>query len=516
MRWLLILGVVCVGFTLFADGEGDKTDEYLTEGAKVDKKRVKEAVKRAVEWLKSQQKEDGHWEGTGTYMEMYPFGTTALAVYALLKGGVPPNDPCIQKALKWLKKGGFPGTYSVSCLVLALAALCEPPPPEKEVEKVKVKQLKRLRTRVFEPVEKRIRKRFRRAPRWIQDWLRQAVNWLIKAKTRTVWRYPGKDPGEIRCKKGTGIGGGEDASNAQYAMLAMFAALRLGIPVPKQLFIDVAEYYIKQQDKDGAEVKGFPVPGADLPLKRLKKMIEEQLKRLKEEARKTIDASEEGRKELIRRLKTSAVLKENPYKKFGGEVKKMKARGWCYLPREFPKGGNVPDDMFRTTGSMTTSGIIALCVCKLALEGTPWYKVNGKRLEQAIRDGVAWLAHNWTLDKNPNSGPGDAWRYYYFYGVERVGALALVRKIGKHLWYEEIANRILSEQQSDGSWAGERGQSPKANVLPFEHGPLWNTCFAILILKRATPPIVGGKDTDLAVTGKGIFGPRKEPKKERR
>ena len=511
MRWLPVAFCLLFGFALFADEEEQKTDDYVSHGAKVDRKRVEEAVKRAVAWLKSQQKEDGHWEGTGAYMEMYPFGTTALAVYALLKGGVPPNDPCIQKALAWLKKGGFPGTYSVSCLILALAAMCEPPAPVKQVEKAEMKKLEKLKTRVFEPVEKRIRKRFKRAPRWIQDWLRRAVNWLIKVKTKTVWRYPGRDPGEPSRRKGVGIGGMEDASNAQYAMLALFAAKRLGLGIPHHVFEEVAEYYLKHQDKDGPEVKGFPVPAADLPLKKLKKMIEEQLKRFKEEA-KAIDASEEGRKELIKRLKTSVVLRENPYRKFGGEIRKMKARGWCYLPRDFPKGDKTPDWMYRSTGSMTTSGVIALCVCKLGLEGTPWYKKNGKRLEQAIRDGVAWLAHHWTLDKNPNSTSEDAWRYYYFYGVERVGALALVRKIGDHFWYEEIANRVLSEQQPDGSWAGEQGTAP-AGIRPFQHGPLWNTCFAILILKRATPPIVGGdKDLDQALTGKGMFGPVRRKK----
>jgi len=48
------------------------------------------------------------------------------------------------------------------------------------------------------------------------------------------------------------------------------------------------------------------------------------------------------------------------------------------------------------------------------------------------------------------------------------------------------------------------------------HGPLRNTCLAILILKRATPPIVGGKKTDLAVTGKDIFAPQKDRKKDGR
>ncbi len=499
MRWAVL--VLCAFPLLLA---ADETDDLVSAGAKVDKQRVDAAVKKAADWLKGQQRDDGSWQGTGTYMEMYPFGTTALAVYALIKAGVNPNDECIQKALKWLKSKGFPGTYSVSCLVLALSALCEPKEVEEEIKGADEKKLEKIRTRAFEPVDKQMKKRLRRMPPWVNDWLRQAVRWIVKAKTKSVWRYPGKDPGEAGCKKGTGIGGGVDASNAQYAMLALFAARRLGIDVPKNLFVEVAEYYLKEQDKDGPEVKPFPVPVADLPVNRLRKMIRERLKELQKEARK-IEPTAEGKKELLKKLRTQAVLKENPYRKFGVEQKKMKARGWCYLPRSMPKSGNELQDMFKTTGSMTASGVIALALCKVELEGTGWYKKKGRLLEQAIRDGVAWLAHNWTIDRNPNAGVGDAWRYYYLYGIERVGALGMLRKIGEHFWYEEVANRILGEQQADGSWAGESGQA-QANVLPFEHGPLWNTCFAMLILKRATPPIVGGGRKDVVFSGKGILG----------
>jgi hypothetical protein len=484
----------------------DETDEYVSQGAKIDPKKVEEAVKKGVEWLKSQQKPDGSWVGTGTYMEMYPFGTTALAVYALLKGGVSPKEECITKAFDYLRKGGFPGTYSVSCLILALAALCEPPKPEQEVEETSPEKLKKLRTEAFEDPEKRMRKKAQELPPWALDWLKQAHAWLIKSKTQSVWRYPGKDPGEAS-KKGVGAHNSMvDASNAQYAMLALFACHRLGIYTPENVYIEVAEYYLKEQEEKGPEVKGFPVPVADLPVAQLKKMLSERLKQLQEEA-KEIPLTEEGKQELLKKLRTEVALKEDPYKKFGAEVQKMYARGWGYLPRsQTVRSENETEECFRPTGTMTTSGLIALSLCKVALEGSAWYKANEKRLCQAIRDAAAWLDKNWTLDTNPNAGPGfSGWRYYYFYGLERVGAMTMMRKIGEHFWYEEVANRILSEQQSDGSWQGETSSSTRPNVTPFSHGPLWNTCFAILFLKRATPPIISGGDKTI-YTGEGILG----------
>jgi len=503
MRWVLLSLFVLTLPVVFAD---DETDELVSAGAKVDQKRVDAAVKKACDWLKSQQRADGSWCGTGTYMEMYPFGTTALALYALLKGGVSPKEECIRKGFEWLKQKGFPGTYSVSCLILALSALCEPPKDEKVVEKAKPKDLKKLRTEVFEDPEKRMRKRARKLPPWALDWLKRAVAWLIKAKTQTVWRYPGKDPGEEGHK---GVGAHTsmvDASNAQYAMLALFAAHRLGIRAPQRLYEEVAGYYLKEQDKKGPKVKGFPVPVADLPVNRLKKMLRERLKQLQEEA-KRIPTTEEGKKELLKKMRTEVVLKEDPYRKFGVEVTDMEARGWSYLPRsQKVRSENETEECFKSTGSMTTSGVIALALCKIALDGTSWYKRYGKALDKAIRDGVAWLAHNWTISENPKGPPMfAAWRYYYLYGVERVGALTMTRKIGDHFWYEEIANRILSEQQGDGSWAGESSPQTRDRVRPFEHGPLWNTCFAILILKRATPPPISGGEKTI-YTGEGLLG----------
>jgi len=49
--------------------------------------------------------------------------------------------------------------------------------------------------------------------------------------------------------------------------------------------------------------------------------------------------------------------------------------------------------------------------------------------------------------------------------------------IGKHNWYRDGAEFFLKAQRGDGSWAGEGGTA------------VWDTCFAILFLRRATRPL---------------------------
>jgi hypothetical protein len=101
-----------------------------------------------------------------------------------------------------------------------------------------------------------------------------------------------------------------------------------------------------------------------------------------------------------------------------------------------------------------------------------------------VHDGLAWLAKNWSVTENHGpseveNGVGNAYLYYYLYALERVGMLLDVGSIGNHSWYPEGAEMLLKVQQPDGSWKGSRPEVPA-----------WDTCFAILFLKRATRGLV--------------------------
>lgn len=497
----LLAGALVLSLCSMALAQGDSA---VSEGAKVDKKQVEAAVKKACDWLKSQQKPDGSWTGSGLYDGFYPYSSTAFVLYALLKGTEGPDSECVKKAFEYLKQKEFPGVYGVSALILALCALYEPPPPPKEeMEPRKLKPGEKLRTSAYDPVDRQARDKFKKkAPQWVKDWLKKAVAWLVSKQVANVWRYPDPKPGDYGTH--TARGGDEDASNTQYAMLALHAASRLGVHAPAKVHEKVAEYFIAHQEKSGPEVKPpFPVPAADLSLKKLKELEKRILKKLRKEAQAAAKKGEEvpGLKDLGPR--TSSEIGD-PYREFGAEISPMWARGWSYMPADTQ---NVSPWQTQATGSMTASGVASLVICKAKLEGSDWHRRHGKKLRQAIRDGMGWIAHHFSVSQNP--GPLNCWKYYYLYGLERSGVLCLSRRIGKHFWYEEGAKHILGNQQGDGSWPGASGGGG-AGVQGFEYGPTWPTCFCILFLKKATAPIV--RLPEDIYTGKGLFGPGRHKK----
>lgn len=496
MRGLVFSLLVVVGILVSQPATPLDRDEVMRLLGKELGGRVLSAVKRGCEFLKSQQQPDGHWEGK--YLSLlYPDGVTALTLYALLKGGTPKDDESVKKGFAWLRKtiakNGFRTVYSTSCIILALSALMEPPPIKKERERLLKKPT--IRTTAFKPEDERKRRAARKAPKWAKDLLRRAVAWLLKQQQKDIWRYPGPQPG------GRGGGGGPniDASNTQYAMLALHEAMRCGISVPKDVFIRAAEYFLTHQEKSGPEVKSFPVPGADLSIRKLKKLEKQILKAMEEEWKAQVrewKKAKGGEKPSLKMPKTTAVEVGDPYKRLKGEKGKMWARGWSYTPEV--KGMRLPDDWLKTTGSMTTSGVICLIIAKSQIEGkVP--KQTLKRINQAIRDGMAWLARNFTVSSNPNAS---CWHLYYLYGVERCGVLTLTEKLGSHNWYKEGAEYLIGAQLSDGSWREETEQVQWASGT-LGHGSIESTCFAILFLGRATTPIIGEKTVK---TGLGMFG----------
>jgi hypothetical protein len=144
-------------------------------------------------------------------------------------------------------------------------------------------------------------------------------------------------------------------------------------------------------------------------------------------------------------------------------------RGWGYLSDgKVPSAGNYPDK-----GSMTAGAVGALCIYDFIL-GLDWKR------DPAVRDGIFWMAQNFTVTSNAKGGA--AWHLYTLYAVERVGMLYPTARIGAHDWYLEGARFLLDAQQPDGSW----------NVSAY-HGdgklPAVDTCFAILFLRRVTRPL---------------------------
>jgi hypothetical protein len=139
--------------------------------------------------------------------------------------------------------------------------------------------------------------------------------------------------------------------------------------------------------------------------------------------------------------------------------------------------------------SLTAAGAVGVALC---LHGMG--KKNPKS-HPAAKKALAWLQKNWKPEENVGLEdsaliPPSTWQYYHLYAIERVGRVFNLKKIGKRDWYADGAAWILAEQRSDGSWKDPAGDTTAASELPYLHTAA--TCFAILFLARATPPLTGG------------------------
>ncbi len=94
------------------------------EGELVSK--VRRGIADAVKYLRSQQRDDGSWEGIDGGAGANVGGATSLALLALLHAGVPPDDPALQKGLRALRKVEPRQTYVVGLQTMVFALARQP------------------------------------------------------------------------------------------------------------------------------------------------------------------------------------------------------------------------------------------------------------------------------------------------------------------------------------------------------------------------------------------------------
>lgn len=397
--------------------------------AAVDDAAVNAAVDKGVSWLRGRQDPDGsfrgHWHGEG-----YKSGETALALLTLLKCGVEPGDPAVERGFAWLLEQPLQRTYEVSVSVLALEALYTPDP--------------KASLQSDDPLASQIKRRFGKAaaPRHRQ-WLAQAVQFLIAHQDAGgSWKYP--------------FFGDPDLSNAQFAVLALAAATRMGLKVDPEPFLRVTSYLLEHQEGSGPPVGTFEIPAADGPIAGLHdKREREKAERL----RRREEKKEGGTRQREGGPKEQATTTRRP----------MQARGWAYRPGQVPRG------------SMTGAGLAILVVAKSLLEPHPkWNDKLGPQVDQALRDGAAWIAQRFRVDRHPGAEPD--WLFYWLYTLERAGTLLAVDRFGARDWYDEGARVILGHQQGDGRITADTGGQSDQELA--------GTCLALLFLKRSTVPVV--------------------------
>jgi hypothetical protein len=192
------------------------------------RERIDDSLDRGADWLARQQKPDGSWPG---YERQYPMGPTALSLFALRTCSFPGSSSVLDRGFTRLRRLYREArdekrlkTYSVALAILALEEHHANPRPA--------------------PKRDRYGEHHVKVPLRDLGWMREMTAWLVsKQQPYGVWRYPH---------------GGYDYSNTQYALLALKASRRCGIPVPRQVFLDAMLHLVENQAKDGPVVEQIP------------------------------------------------------------------------------------------------------------------------------------------------------------------------------------------------------------------------------------------------------------------
>ncbi len=167
--------------------------------AQIDAAQVRQAIERGVAYLEREQDRNGSW----AEWQGQTGAVSALCTLALLNAGVDRDDPSAAKALARLRSIRPDRTYAVALHTMALCAARSK------------RDLALLRDNV----------------RWIEK---------VQLKTgpqRGGWAYP------------QGLG---DSSNTQFALLALYEAEQVGVPVSDHTWTQALKYWRELQNADGS------------------------------------------------------------------------------------------------------------------------------------------------------------------------------------------------------------------------------------------------------------------------
>jgi hypothetical protein len=166
--------------------------------------RVRKAIDRGIQYLRDKERGLGNWEAVDKASVAMEAGWSSLALLALLNAGVKPDDPIIERGLRYLRQVDPNQTYVVA-----------------------------LQTMVFAEAGKNEDR----------ERIQNNVNWLVDAMIRS----------NGQCKGWTytkGMSQISDNSNTQYALLGLHAGRTAGAKIDRQVWKSIQDYYIREQKPD--------------------------------------------------------------------------------------------------------------------------------------------------------------------------------------------------------------------------------------------------------------------------
>jgi hypothetical protein len=202
-------------------------------------KQVKTKIARGVGYLVSKQAKDGGWEETvDTDKSTYPGGSTALCVLALLNCDGVIDDAELEAKRKQAIAAGLANVRRLD-----------------DISKVYVRSLQTMALAEARAEQNAILARLAKdslEAKKLEALLKQDrtiieanVDWLIKARVFKDGEFIGWDYHSRPNASAT------DASNSQYAMLALWYARQAGVAVPRDVWQKIHDYYRRTQGDKG-------------------------------------------------------------------------------------------------------------------------------------------------------------------------------------------------------------------------------------------------------------------------
>ncbi|BCU75496.1 prenyltransferase/squalene oxidase repeat-containing protein [Luteolibacter sp. LG18] len=144
--------------------------------------------------------------------------------------------------------------------------------------------------------------------------------------------------------------------------------------------------------------------------------------------------------------------------------------GFVYSPTGSKAEDILPDGKkaLRSYGSMSYAGLLSMIYAKVGAD------------DPRVKAVKEWLGKNYTVSENP--GLGTSGQYYYYQTMTKALSAANLSTLkladGKEAdWRKDVADKLLSLQQGDGSWKNTDGKWMESN-------PVLVTAYSILALEQ--------------------------------
>lgn len=233
---------------------------------KVEQDKINNAIDRGVQFLKGAQTDNGGWKWRMYRDGRFQAAQSALPAYALLEAGVPGSDPVIQKAAEYVRPKALASdfTYELSLTLLFLDRLGDPK-DEKLMKRLAARLIagqhfsggwsyrcpilddpgEQNLLRFLEPIRKKMNKGQTREQALAGMELPALLQALTVFRPAAALMQPeppaaGQTIADSAVRFSTV--GRTDNSNTQFAMLALWAAQRHGLPVEPSFEIMTARF----------------------------------------------------------------------------------------------------------------------------------------------------------------------------------------------------------------------------------------------------------------------------------